>query len=149
MLKAAFVAVLLQSSCLFVEATNSDAAPGFGFAPAGGWKRRDTTGSLPECHLNYTTDVWTGCADVLAQFNITLAYFRYANPEITSNCASFVPGNTYCIFRGQLLGLLIGARFELIFLNSFHFWHADKSIDERTVWCPAELDEHMCAQRVW
>lgn len=58
------------------------------------------------CHLEYTTDVWTGCAQLLEQFNVSLAYFRYANPEITANCASFVPGQTYCIHRGGSLSLL-------------------------------------------
>lgn len=62
---------------------------------------RQTLGDVPsDCHLEYTTDVWTGCAQILEQFNISLAYFQYANPNITANCANFVPGQSYCIHRG-------------------------------------------------
>ncbi|MCJ1283615.1 hypothetical protein MMC26_002946 [Xylographa opegraphella] len=64
-------------------------------------QRQSAGEPLPECHLQYTTDVWTGCADVLVQFNITLEYFQYANPNITANCADFVPGQTYCIHRAS------------------------------------------------
>ncbi|CAD6447522.1 deedc29b-f137-4857-90c2-01960bb5913f [Sclerotinia trifoliorum] len=77
------------------------------YRPAGGWQRsqyhkRQT--NLPECHLNYTTDIWTGCADVLSQFNITLVYFESSNPEVSPNCDGFIPGNTYCIFRASTTG---------------------------------------------
>jgi hypothetical protein len=57
--------------------------------------------TITGCHMNYTTDVWTGCADVLAQFNITMDYFNTANPNIGSNCQNFVPGNTYCVSIGM------------------------------------------------
>jgi hypothetical protein len=53
--------------------------------------------SAPPCRLNYTTDVWTGCDDVLAQFGISLDQFRLANPGIGAACDGFVPGNTYCV----------------------------------------------------
>lgn len=56
---------------------------------------------LPPCRLNYTTDVWTGCDDVLAQFHISLDDFIYANPEIGEACSGFVPGNTYCVYRSE------------------------------------------------
>ncbi|CAI6331050.1 unnamed protein product [Periconia digitata] len=55
--------------------------------------------SLPPCRLNYTTDVWTGCADVIAQFEITLEEFLYANPQLGEGCDGFKPGETYCVFR--------------------------------------------------
>ena len=62
---------------------------------------RQSLDDIPsDCHLEYTTDVWTGCAQILEQFNISLAYFQYANPNITANCANFVPGQSYCIHRG-------------------------------------------------
>ncbi|KAI0435824.1 hypothetical protein F4803DRAFT_277012 [Xylaria telfairii] len=54
-------------------------------------------GEIPICRLNFTTDVWTGCEDVLAQFDLTLEQFMYANPGITKNCGNFIPGNTYCV----------------------------------------------------
>lgn len=57
--------------------------------------RQETT-ALP-CRLNYTTDVWTGCDDVLAQFGISLDQFRLANPSIGPACDQFVPGKTYCV----------------------------------------------------
>lgn len=53
--------------------------------------------SPPPCRLNYTTDVWTGCDDVLAQFGISLDQFRLANPSIGAACDGFVPGKTYCV----------------------------------------------------
>jgi hypothetical protein len=49
------------------------------------------------CRLNYTTDVWTGCDDVLAQFGIPLDGFIEANPGLGPACTNFVPGNTYCV----------------------------------------------------
>jgi hypothetical protein len=51
------------------------------------------------CRLNYTTDVWTSCADVIAQFEITLAQFLYANPQLGEGCDGFKPGEKYCVFR--------------------------------------------------
>lgn len=62
--------------------------------------RQDTNGTLPPCALNFTTDVWTGCRDVLRQFYITLEYFRWANPgQFGEDCSGFVPGETYCVKR--------------------------------------------------
>lgn len=55
--------------------------------------------TLPPCRLNYTTDVWTGCEDVLYQFHITLDDFIANNPGLKEECDGFVPGNTYCIVR--------------------------------------------------
>ncbi|KAH7356065.1 hypothetical protein BKA66DRAFT_446026 [Pyrenochaeta sp. MPI-SDFR-AT-0127] len=55
--------------------------------------------ALPPCRLNYTTDVWTGCADVLAQFELKLEEFLYANPQLGPACDGFKPGETYCISR--------------------------------------------------
>ena len=49
------------------------------------------------CRLNYTTDVWTGCEDVLAQFKIPLDEFITANPGLGPACTNFVPGKTYCV----------------------------------------------------
>lgn len=49
------------------------------------------------CRLNYTTDVWTGCDDVLAQFHIPLDEFIAANPGLGPACTGFVPGKTYCV----------------------------------------------------
>lgn len=51
----------------------------------------------PICRQNYTTDVWTGCDDVLAQFNIPLDEFITANPGLGPACTNWVPGNTYCV----------------------------------------------------
>jgi hypothetical protein len=53
--------------------------------------------SAAPCRLNYTTDVWTGCDDVLAQFGISLDQFRLANPGIGAACDGYVPGKTYCV----------------------------------------------------
>ncbi|KAK2762727.1 hypothetical protein FQN54_000901 [Arachnomyces sp. PD_36] len=62
--------------------------------------RQDTNGTLPPCALSFTTDVWTGCRDVLRQFWITLEYFRWANPgKFGEDCSGFVPGETYCVKR--------------------------------------------------
>ena len=64
-------------------------------------QERQSLSNIPsDCHLEYTTDVWTGCAQILEEFNISLAEFQYANPNITANCANFVPGQNYCIHRG-------------------------------------------------
>lgn len=67
------------------------------------FKRQNDTGTLPGCRLNYQTTVWTGCADILRRFNITLDYFRLANPTVSAKCANFVPGDTYCIRRGKVI----------------------------------------------
>ncbi|KAJ8070645.1 hypothetical protein OCU04_001016 [Sclerotinia nivalis] len=94
----------------FASSTYFEDYSGLLYGPAGGWQRSQYHKrqiNLLECHLNYTTDVWTGCANVLSQFNITLAYFESSNPEVGPNCGSFVPGNTYCIFRAPTTGTLI------------------------------------------
>ncbi len=64
-------------------------------ADAGGLLARQQAAA--PCRLNYTTDVWTGCDDVLAQFGISLDQFRLANPGIGDACDGFVPGKTYCV----------------------------------------------------
>ncbi|RLL93060.1 hypothetical protein CFD26_101227 [Aspergillus turcosus] len=74
---------------------------------------RQSSGSnatITGCHMNYTTDVWTGCADVLAQFNITMDYFNTANPNIGSNCENFVPGNTYCVSIAVAMAVITAER---------------------------------------
>lgn len=100
MLQSTSLTKAICSVCFLAHTLAIDVLPEF--APAGGWNRRRATGTLPECHLNYTTDVWTGCTDVLSQFNITFEYFQYSNPGITDHCANFAPGTQYCIFRGKL-----------------------------------------------
>lgn len=50
-----------------------------------------------DCRQDYKTDVWTGCDDVLAQFQLTLEEFILANPSIGDECDGFVPGKTYCV----------------------------------------------------
>lgn len=68
-----------------------------------GLEARQEQPLLPPCRLNYTTDVWTGCDDVLAQFHISLDDFLYANPELGEACSGFVPGNTYCVYRSEFM----------------------------------------------
>jgi hypothetical protein len=50
-----------------------------------------------DCRQEFKTDVWTGCDDVLVQFQLTLKEFMLANPTIGDECDGFVPGETYCI----------------------------------------------------
>ncbi|KAH6994561.1 hypothetical protein EDB82DRAFT_575983 [Fusarium venenatum] len=50
-----------------------------------------------ECRQGFKTDVWTGCDDVLAQFQLTLEEFKLGNPAIGDECDGFVPGETYCV----------------------------------------------------
>lgn len=50
-----------------------------------------------DCRQKFKTDVWTGCDDVLAQFQLTLKEFMLANPTIGDACDGFVPGETYCV----------------------------------------------------
>ena len=87
---------LLAFAALAATQFTSTAGPNFAVIQ----ERQSLNDIPPDCHLEYTTDVWTGCAQILEQFNISLAYFQYANPSITANCASFVPGQNYCIHRG-------------------------------------------------
>ncbi|KAI0538348.1 hypothetical protein GGR58DRAFT_468638 [Xylaria digitata] len=58
--------------------------------------RRQTTGNAT-CRFSMPTDIWTTCASLLSEFNLTLSYFRTANPSIGPSCAGFQPGSTYCI----------------------------------------------------
>ncbi|KAI1120351.1 hypothetical protein F5Y10DRAFT_283364 [Nemania abortiva] len=53
--------------------------------------------SILEMHGFGITDIWTSCAGVLSEFNITLDYFRTANPSIGPSCTGFQPGGTYCL----------------------------------------------------
>lgn len=61
------------------------------------------SGGGADCRLNYTTDIWTSCASLIEQFNLTLDYFEYVNPSIGINCTNFVPGSTYCVETGQFV----------------------------------------------
>lgn len=61
--------------------------------------RRQTAGNTT-CRLSMETDIWSSCASVLSQYNITLDYFMAGNPSIGADCSNFVPGNTYCISLG-------------------------------------------------
>lgn len=63
--------------------------------------RRQTAGNVT-CRLSMGTDIWSSCASVLSQFNITLDYFMAGNPSIGPDCSNFVPGNTYCISIGKM-----------------------------------------------
>ncbi|RKK94305.1 hypothetical protein BFJ68_g15218 [Fusarium oxysporum] len=49
------------------------------------------------CRQKFKTNVWTGCDDVLSQFQLTLKEFMLANPTIGDACDGFVPGETYCV----------------------------------------------------
>ncbi|KFA56368.1 hypothetical protein S40293_09444 [Stachybotrys chartarum IBT 40293] len=49
-------------------------------------------GELTQCRQNFTTDVWTLCEDVLAQFSLTLEQFTALNPQVGEICGAFVPG---------------------------------------------------------
>ncbi|KAI6091580.1 hypothetical protein F4821DRAFT_226441 [Hypoxylon rubiginosum] len=49
------------------------------------------------CRFSVTTDIWTNCAGLLSEFNLTLDYFKEANPSIGANCTDFQPGATYCV----------------------------------------------------
>ncbi|KAI0901421.1 hypothetical protein F4806DRAFT_489897 [Annulohypoxylon nitens] len=59
--------------------------------------RRQTVASNFTCRLNYTTNLWSSCAQVLQEFNLTLDAFESVNPTIGENCTNFNPGSTYCI----------------------------------------------------
>jgi hypothetical protein len=90
---------------------------------------------LPECRLEYQTDVWTGCYDVVAQFSLSLERFLEANPQLTEECGGFVPGETYCIHRCEWCSVGSSVQFprtQLNLLNSqretsssqlHHRWH--------------------------
>lgn len=58
---------------------------------------RRQTNNNATCRANMTTTIWTSCAGFLTEFNLTLDYFRLANPNIGPSCANFQPGSTYCI----------------------------------------------------
>ncbi|GKU10105.1 hypothetical protein FLAG1_08927 [Fusarium langsethiae] len=58
---------------------------------------KKSDGRTVECRQEFKTDVWTGCDDVLAQFQLTLEEFILANPTIGEECDGFVPGETYCV----------------------------------------------------
>ncbi|OTA65821.1 carbohydrate-binding module family 18 protein [Hypoxylon sp. EC38] len=59
--------------------------------------RRQTVSSNFTCRLNYTTNLWSSCAQVLQEFNLTLDAFEDINPSIGENCTNFNPGSTYCV----------------------------------------------------
>lgn len=63
--------------------------------------RRQTVASNFTCRLNYTTNLWSSCAQVLQEFNLTLDAFESVNPTIGENCTNFNPGSTYCIATGE------------------------------------------------
>lgn len=65
-----------------------------------GLQRRQMMTSNSTCRLNYTTNLWSSCAQVLQEFNLTLDAFEDVNPTIGINCTNFVPGSTYCIAAG-------------------------------------------------
>ena len=79
----------------WVGAWSSDSSPADSIVDANGLMPRQQAAA--PCRLNYTTDVWTGCDDVLAQFGISLDQFRLANPGIGDACDGYVPGKTYCV----------------------------------------------------
>ncbi|KAI8625118.1 hypothetical protein F5Y19DRAFT_277836 [Xylariaceae sp. FL1651] len=49
------------------------------------------------CRTNYTTNLWSSCAQVLEEFNLTLTLFQEINPSIGQSCSNFIPGTVYCI----------------------------------------------------
>ncbi|KAA6411219.1 MAG: hypothetical protein FRX48_04499 [Lasallia pustulata] len=100
MLEFTYLLALFSNCWVFAGLTESSA---HGSEPylKGFIKRQTFNGTLPDCHLYYSTDVWTGCAQVLTQFNVSFEYFQYANPNISANCANFVPGGIYCIHRAS------------------------------------------------
>ncbi|KAI0190299.1 hypothetical protein F4808DRAFT_29822 [Astrocystis sublimbata] len=49
------------------------------------------------CRTNYTTNLWSNCAQVLSEFNLTLTLFQEINPSIGQSCANFIPGKVYCV----------------------------------------------------
>lgn len=138
MLEFTYLLALFSNCWVFAGLTESSA---HGSEPylKGFIKRQTFNGTLPDCHLYYSTDVWTGCAQVLTQFNVSFEYFQYANPNISANCANFVPGGIYCIHRGKKLSLLYG---RMLILRSL--WLIDQCLIERTLRYPAELDEYLC-----
>lgn len=90
--------------------------------------------------MNYTTDVWTGCADVLTQFNITLDYFQLANPDIGSNCQNFVPGSVYCVSVARIVVYFLLKRYT----DSRGVFISNPNLRQRPVWRTAELDQYLC-----
>ncbi|CAJ2504360.1 Uu.00g117540.m01.CDS01 [Anthostomella pinea] len=82
------------------------------------------------CRFSMPTDIWTTCAGFLSEFNITLDYFRIANPSIGPSCADFEPGTTYCVSMGSSI------------------WEGCAYLYERNVRYPAELDQHMYREPV-
>lgn len=49
------------------------------------------------CRFSFETDIWTNCAGLLSEFNLTLDFFESANPSIGADCTNFQPGGTYCL----------------------------------------------------
>jgi hypothetical protein len=130
--------IIFSYLSLITVATPGDVLPQFASPTS------DTTS--PECHLSYTTDVWTGCADVLFQFNISLAYFRYVNPNLTEDCSNFQPGDTYCIFIG-MQPRIASKQCSLIFKRSWQ-QHRNYCFSEWPLWCATKLDNDLRRQSI-
>ncbi|KAI1738204.1 hypothetical protein F4680DRAFT_426430 [Xylaria scruposa] len=59
--------------------------------------RRDMSLANATCRRNYSTNIWSSCAQVLQEFNLTLDFFEAVNPSIGVNCTNFVAGSSYCV----------------------------------------------------
>lgn len=62
---------------------------------------RQKTLANATCRANYSTNLWSSCAQVLSEFNLTLALFQQINPGIGDDCCHFHPGHVYCIAAGD------------------------------------------------
>lgn len=94
------VIVAILWFCLHHAASSSLLFPPPGEALLPLMKRQ---GGLPECRMNYTTDIWTTCYDVIVQFGLTFDDFIWSNPSLSEGCAGFEPGETYCVVRRKKL----------------------------------------------
>lgn len=129
----------------WVGAWSSDSSPADSIVDANGLMPRQQAAA--PCRLNYTTDVWTGCDDVLAQFGISLDQFRLANPGIGDACDGYIPGKTYCVAacKAQKEGW---NRRTCARANLSRSTIDDEDVYQRTVWFSGKLHRHMCREPV-
>lgn len=106
--------------------------------------------AAPLCRLNYTTDVWTGCDDVLAQFQIPLDGFITANPGLGPACTGFVPGKTYCVsWRKCNHTKCFKSSFKLA--KPLPCRESDSKTHQQrwTMWQADELQCNVCRKHLW
>lgn len=58
---------------------------------------------IPGCSISASTDGWTTCASLTAQYQIPLIKFVAMNPAVGAACQQFQPGVDYCIRQRMLI----------------------------------------------